>query len=231
MVRQRSLNFAPGTDWLYSNSGFSLAAIIVKRVTGKTLREYAEEQMFRPLQMSQTHFHDDNGMVVPGRTRGYGYRGAWKETVPNYSTVGATSLFTTVIDLVQWHRHLDEGLLGGPESLRTLLTPAVLTSGDSLQYALGIQHGSYRGVPTISHSGGDPGYRTHLLHFPSFKGGCRCCVTRMKPTQCCWASKRPIGSSRASCNRSGSRVTRQPGGVGQGDRALLERTDRGHCHG
>ncbi len=171
VVRQRSLNFAPGTDWLYSNSGFSLAAIIVKRITGKTLREYAEEQMFRPLQMSQTHFHDDNGMVVPGRTRGYGYRGAWKETVPNYSTVGATSLFTTVIDLVQWHRHLDEGLLGGPEPLRTLLTPAVLTSGDSLKYALGIQHGSYRGVPTISHGGGDPGYRTQLLHFPSFKGG------------------------------------------------------------
>lgn len=171
VARQRSLNFAPGTDWLYSNSGFSLAAIIVKRVTGKTLREYAEENMFRPLGMSQTHFHDDNGMVVPGRTRGYGYRGAWKETVPNYSTVGATSLFTTVIDLVQWHRHLDEGLLGGPEALRTLLTPAVLASGDTLKYALGISHGSYRGVPTISHSGGDPGYRTQLLHFPTFRGG------------------------------------------------------------
>jgi len=170
--RQRSLNFAPGTDWLYSNSGFTLAAIIVKRVTGKTLREYAEENMFRPLGMSQTHFHDDNGMVVPGRTRGYGYRAAaWKETVPNYSTVGATSLFTTVLDLVQWHRHLDEALLGGPDALRVLLTPAVLVSGDTLKYALGIQHGSYRGVPTISHSGGDPGYRTQLLHFPSFKGG------------------------------------------------------------
>lgn len=231
VVRQRSLNFAPGTDWLYSNSGFSLAAIIVKRVTGKTLREYAEEQMFRPLQMSQTHFHDDNGMVVPGRTRGYGYRGAWKETVPNYSTVGATSLFTTVIDLVQWHRHLDEGLLGGPESLRTLLTPAVLTSGDSLQYALGIQHGSYRGcrrfpIPEVIRATG----RIYSTSRAS-RAGCRCCVTRMKPTQCCWASKRPIGFSRASCNRSGSRVTRQPGGVGQGDRALLERTDRGHCHG
>ena len=172
VARQRSLNFAPGTDWLYSNSGFSLAAIIVKRVTGKTLREFAEENLFRPLGMSQSHFHDDNGMVVPGRTHGYGYRdAAWKETVPNYSTVGATSLFTTVIDLVQWHRHLDEGLLGGPEALRTLLTPAILTSGDTLKYALGIAHGSYRGVPTISHSGGDPGYRTQLLHFPSFKGG------------------------------------------------------------
>jgi CubicO group peptidase (beta-lactamase class C family) len=171
VARQRSLNFAPGTDWLYSNSGFSLAAIIVKRVTGKTLREYAEEQLFRPLQMSQTHWHDDNGMVVPGRTRGYGFRGSWKETVPNYSTVGATSLFTTVIDLVQWHRHLDEAVLGGPEALRTLLTPAVLASGDTLKYALGIQHGNYRGTPTISHSGGDPGYRSQLLHFPSFKGG------------------------------------------------------------
>ncbi len=172
VARQRSLNFPPGTDWLYSNSGFSLAAVIVKRVTGKTLREYAEAQIFEPLAMRQTHFHDDNAMVVPGRTRGYGYRdAAWKETVPNYSTVGATSLFTTVMDLAQWHRHLDEGILGGPDALQMLVTPAVLASGDTLKYALGIAHGFYRGVATLSHSGGDPGYRTHLLHFPSFRGG------------------------------------------------------------
>jgi CubicO group peptidase (beta-lactamase class C family) len=170
--RQKGLNFAPGTDWLYSNTGFSLAAVIVKRVTGKSLREYAGESLFGPLGMTRTHFHDDNQMVVPGRTRGYSRRGnEWRETVPNYSTVGATSLFTTVVDAVAWHRQLDEGTVGGAEALATLTTPAVLASGDTLGYALGISTGTYRGQRTLSHGGGDPGYRTHLLHFPGFKGG------------------------------------------------------------
>jgi CubicO group peptidase (beta-lactamase class C family) len=172
VTRQKGLNFTPGTDWLYSNTGFSLAAIIVKRVTGQTLRQWAEQNMFRPLRMSRTHFHDDNSMVVPGRTRGYGMRDReWRETVPNYSTVGATSLFTTVDDLVQWHRQLDEGTVGGKAALESLLTRGVLTSGDTLLYALGITHGTYRGQPTLSHGGGDPGYRTYLLHFPRFQGG------------------------------------------------------------
>ncbi len=172
VTRQRGLNFPPGTDWNYSNTGFTLAAVIVKRVTGKSLREYAEEVLFKPLGMSRTHFHDDNSMIVPGRTRGYTYRaGDWRENVPNYSTVGATSLFTTVADLVQWHRELDEGTVGGQAALETLFHRAVLASGDTLQYALGIQHGTYRGLHTISHSGGDPGYRTYVLHFPSLKAG------------------------------------------------------------
>ncbi len=172
VVRQKGLNFAPGTDWLYSNTGFSLAAIIVKRVTGKSLREYAEENMFRPLGMSRTHFHDDNSMIVPGRTRGHGMRDReWREVVPNYSTVGATSLFTTVDDLVRWHRQLDQGTVGGKAGLEALYTRGVLASGDTLLYALGITHGSYRGQPTVSHGGGDPGYRTYLLHFPRFQGG------------------------------------------------------------
>jgi CubicO group peptidase (beta-lactamase class C family) len=172
LTRQRGLNFAPGTEWLYSNSGFTLAAIIVKRVTGRTLREYSNEVLFGPLAMTHTHFHDDNSMVVPGRTRGYGQtNGEWHEYVPTYSTVGATSLFTTVLDFVQWHRELDEGIVGGKAALETLATRGVLLSGDTLPYALGIVHGTYRGQPTLSHGGGDAGYRTYLLHFPALKAG------------------------------------------------------------
>lgn len=172
LSRQQGLNFPPGTDWLYNNSGFTLAAVIVRRVTGQTLRQYANDRLFRPLGMSHTHFHDDNSMVVPGRTRGYGmWQGAWHEFVPTYSTVGATSLFTTVLDLVQWHRELDEGMVGGRGAIEELERPTVLQSADTLRYALGISHGQYRGQPTVSHDGGDAGYRTHLLHFPAIRAG------------------------------------------------------------
>jgi CubicO group peptidase (beta-lactamase class C family) len=170
--RQRGLNFAPDTDWLYSNTGFTLAAVIVKRVTGQSLRTFADSALFKPLGMRDTHFHDDNLMIVPGRTRGYTRRdGTWKETVPNYSTVGATSLFTTVEDLAKWHGQLANGVVGGRGALDALTRRAVLSSGDTLQYALGIAHGSYRGTPTLSHSGGDPGYSSFLLHFPRTASG------------------------------------------------------------
>ncbi len=172
VTRQRALNFTPGSDWLYSNSGFTLAAVIVKRVTGQSLRQFADSALFRPLGMRDTHFHDDNLEIVPGRTRGYTRRaGVWKETVPNYSTVGATSLFTTVEDLARWHGQLAEGTVGGRSAIDALIRAAVLSSGDTLRYALGIAHGSYRGAPTLSHSGGDPGYSSYLLHFPRTRSG------------------------------------------------------------
>lgn len=172
VTQQRALNFTPGTDWLYSNSGFTLAAVIVKRVTGQSLRDFADSALFRPLGMRDTHFHDDNLEIVPGRTRGYTRRaGTWKETVPNYSTVGATSLFTTVEDLARWHGQLADGTVGGRAAITELARGAVLASGDTLRYALGIALGSYRGAPTLSHSGGDPGYSSHLLHFPRTRSG------------------------------------------------------------
>ncbi|MBL8982217.1 MAG: beta-lactamase family protein [Gemmatimonadetes bacterium] len=172
LPRQHGLNFAPGTDWLYSNSGFTLGAVIVKRVTGQSLREFADSALFRPLGMRDTHFHDDNHMIVPGRTRGY-TRGpnGWLETVPNYSTVGATSLFTTVEDLARWHAQLAEGRVGGREAIAALARRGVLTTGDTLAYALGIVVGTYRGAPTLAHSGGDPGYSSYLLNFPQTGSG------------------------------------------------------------
>ncbi len=169
--RQQGLNFSPGSDWLYSNTGFTLAAVIVKRVTGQSLRVFADSALFKPLGMRDTHFHDDNHMIVPGRTRGYTRDGEWKETVPNYSTVGATSLFTTVEDLARWQGQLANGTVGGRAAIEALTTRAVLRSGESLQYALGIAHGTYRGTPTLSHSGGDPGYNSYLLHFPQTQSG------------------------------------------------------------
>jgi CubicO group peptidase (beta-lactamase class C family) len=172
VTRQRHLNFVPGTEWVYNNTGHTLAAVIVKRVTGLTLREYADRELFQPLGMSSTHFHDDNSMVVRDRARGYVKRGGeWHEMVPNYSTVGATSLFTTVENLAVWHRQMDLRERPNRAAWSRLLEPAVLANGDTIRYALGIIPGTYRGLATISHAGGDPGYRAHLLHFPAERFG------------------------------------------------------------
>src|SRR6185295_13423022 len=84
VARQTRPNFAPGEEWLYSNTGYTLLAVVVKRVSGKSLRQFADERMFKPLGMQHTHFHDDHTMIVKGRTSAYEPRdgGGWKISIP-----------------------------------------------------------------------------------------------------------------------------------------------------
>jgi CubicO group peptidase (beta-lactamase class C family) len=111
--RQKALNFTPGSEYLYSNTGYTLLAVIVKRVSGLSLRDFADQRIFKPLGMTSTHFHDDYTMLVPGRTSAYAPRGSsWHVSIPNFDTYGATSLYTTVGDLVKWEANFDNPIVG-----------------------------------------------------------------------------------------------------------------------
>lgn len=168
VARQKELNFVPGTEYLYSNTGYTLAGTIVRRVSGKSLRDFADERIFRPLGMTHTHFHDDYTMVVKGRAAAYsrGADGKWHVSLPNYDTYGATSLFTTVGDLLKWDVNVWKPTVGDETLLRDMRTSATLADGDSTGYGLGIATEVYRGTRLVGHSGGDAGYRTYLGRFP-----------------------------------------------------------------
>ena len=162
---QRALNFAPGSEHLYSNTGFTLAGILVERVSGRSLREFARERIFGPLGMTRTHFHDDHREIVPGRA--YGYEPGLKISIPAFDTVGATSLFTTVEDLAKWVTQI----------------PAPLAEPVVPSYGLGLRLGTHGGMPTIGHSGADAGYRSHVLWLPERELGVivLCNLSTMKP--------------------------------------------------
>lgn len=166
--RQKALNFVPGSEYLYSNTGYTLAGVIVKRVSGKSLREFAQERIFHPLGMTSTHFHDDYTMVVKGRAAGYarGNDGKWHVSLPNYDTYGATSLFTTVGDLLKWDANVWKPTVGDEATLREMRTSATLTTGDSTGYGLGIATEVFREARLVGHGGADAGYRTYLGRFP-----------------------------------------------------------------
>lgn len=166
--RQRDLNFVPGTEYLYSNTGYTLAAVIVRRVTGQSLRDFADERIFQPLGMDDTHFHDDYTMVVRGRAGGYAPvpSGGWRVSLPNFDTYGATSLFTTVGDLLRWEANFSSQTVGDEELLREMVTSATLVDGDSTGYGLGIATTIYRGARMVGHGGADAGYRSYLGRFP-----------------------------------------------------------------
>jgi CubicO group peptidase (beta-lactamase class C family) len=166
--RQRGLNFVPGTEYLYSNTGYTLAAVVVRRVSGRSLREFADERIFQPLGMTDTHFHDDYTMVVKGRAAGYARRpaGGWRVSLPNYDTYGATSLFTTVGDLLKWDANFATPRVGDEGMWREMMASGVLAGGDTTGYGLGIATEEYRGTRLVGHGGADAGYRTFLGHFP-----------------------------------------------------------------
>ena len=168
VTRQKALNFPPGSEYLYSNSGYTLAAIIVSRVAGMPMRQFAEERIFKPLGMTRTHFHDDYTMVVKGRTSAYERRrdGQWHVSIPNFDTYGATSLFTTVGDLLKWQENFRRPVVGDTALLRAMQTNAILTNGDTVGYGLGLTLGGAPGMRMIGHNGADAGYRAMTGRYP-----------------------------------------------------------------
>jgi CubicO group peptidase (beta-lactamase class C family) len=165
--RQRGLNFPPGTDWLYSNSGYTLLAAVVERVTGRSLREFARERIFDPLGMDRTVFRDDHETLIPDRAYAYAPdpEEGWKISIPDFAIVGASSLFTTVEDLAKWERNLRTGEVGGRDVVDGMLH-RVRIGGERHGYGHGLFVDEHRGLRTVSHGGADAGYRSQFLRYP-----------------------------------------------------------------
>ncbi|MFQ5791019.1 MAG: serine hydrolase domain-containing protein [Acidobacteriota bacterium] len=185
LARQQRLNFTPGDEYLYSNSGYFLLSQIILRATGKTLREFAEEHIFRPLGMDSTHFHDDFRMIVKNRASGYRPRGkgGFELDMTSLEMVGDGAVFTSVEDLSKWDRNFYDNRLGSPDLLRQMLTPGVLRGGVKQNYAFGLRVGRYRGLPTVGHGGSFVGFRAHMLRFPEqkFTVICLCNLSSIDP--------------------------------------------------
>ncbi len=179
ITRQRALNFAPGSDWLYSNTGFFLLSVIVKRVSGKTLREFAAESIFTPLGMTHTQYRDDHTALVPNRAMAYDpkeIQDGYKLDVSYFEQTGDGALHTSVEDLLKWDENFYSGQVGGQDFLAELQEPGRLSSGKVLDYAKGLRIADYRGLHTVSHGGAWGGYRAELLRFPEqhFSVACLC---------------------------------------------------------
>jgi CubicO group peptidase (beta-lactamase class C family) len=167
--RQRDLNFNPGDAYAYSNTGYVLLGVVVQRVTGKTLRQFEAEQVFGPLGMTSSQFHDDHNEPVKGRVIAYSPapNGRWKIDVWNNDIVGQGGLMTTIGDLQKWDENFYTGKVGGPGFLARQLQQGVLNNGTKLAYAFGLEIGEYLGLKMVEHSGSTGGYRTDISRFPA----------------------------------------------------------------
>lgn len=168
LARQQQLNFPPGSEHLYSNSGYFLLARLIRRLTGRTLREFADERIFQPLGMTDTHYHDRFHEVVPDRAVGYapdpedGYR----ISTTTLEMVGDGGVFTTVEDLAKWDRNFYTHEVGGEAIQELIHTTGTLEDGSELEYAFGLVVSDYRGLTMVSHGGSFVGYRAEMIRFP-----------------------------------------------------------------
>jgi CubicO group peptidase (beta-lactamase class C family) len=167
LSRQKTLNFPPGSQFLYSNTGYTLLAQVVKHVSGQPFRTFTNNRIFLPLGMSHTHFRDDHAEIVKDIAYGYApHNGGFGLSIPNFDTVGATSLLTTVEDLALWDENFYTARVGGETLVNQLQERGYLNDGTQLSYAAGLEIGKYHGLNMVSHAGTDAGYRADLIRFP-----------------------------------------------------------------
>ncbi len=180
LSRQRELNFEPGSRFLYSNSGYFLLGQIVLRVTGKTLREFAADEIFGPLGMKQSHFHDNHREIVPERAIGYSPadEGGFEIDLTTLEMIGDGGVFTSVEDLARWDANFYQPRVGGEATIAKMLEQGVLNSGESIDYASGLEISEYRGLRRVTHGGAFVGYRAQLARFPDQRLSVICLCNR-----------------------------------------------------
>jgi CubicO group peptidase (beta-lactamase class C family) len=187
IVRQETLNFEPGSEYLYSNSGYFLLSQIVKRVSGKTLSEFAEERIFAPLSMRHSRFHGDHRRIVPRRATGYdeGENGDFVIDMSDYEQTGDGAVYTTIEDLFLWDQNFYQPKVGTAEMLERMQTKGKLSNGEPIDYGLGLTMREIRGLKTVSHGGSWAGYRAQLLRFPEerLSVACLCNLGATNPSE------------------------------------------------
>jgi len=170
--RQPTLQNEPGAEFNYNNSAFSLATIVVERVTGRPFSEWMRDEVFLPLGMTKTWVRANPGQIIPGRSNGYiPGEGGFREVRDLYGSAGAGGIYTTPGDVAKWLRNFKTGQLGGPEVIRQLTTSFVLSSGSPTNYGYGVFLDTNRGLKRWQHGGNDVAHSSTFVYYPDLDAG------------------------------------------------------------
>lgn len=165
--RQKALNYEPGAEFSYTNTGYNLLAVIIERITGQSFAEFTRQQIFEPLGMKHTSWRDDFTRIVKGRAIAYvKEKDGFHNEMPFENVHGNGGLLTTVDDLLLWNENFTHGKVGGPALLAALQRRGRLNDGREIEYAGGLFMTSYDGLPEVSHGGATAGYRAFLARYP-----------------------------------------------------------------
>jgi CubicO group peptidase (beta-lactamase class C family) len=165
--RQKKLNYAPGEEYSYTNTGFFLLSQIVERASGMSLNAFARKRIFEPLGMSKTLIQDDHTQIIRDRATGYtrGEKG-FAISMSNWDETGDGNVYTTVRDMAKWDQAFYTGEALGKDLVEMMQTTGTLNSGKKIDYAWGLVVTEYRGLKVVEHGGAWVGFRAALVRFP-----------------------------------------------------------------
>ena len=165
--RQSRLNFTPGSDWSYSNTGYNLAAILVERVSGMSFARFTQERIFVPLGMTRTSWRDDHSRIVKHRATAYSKQAdGYHSLMPFENVVGNGGLLTTVADLLKWNENFERPVVGDANFAAQAQIGGKFNDGRSHNYAMGLFLFERRGLRSVAHGGATAGYRAFLARYP-----------------------------------------------------------------
>lgn len=167
LSRQTRLNFEPGLEYSYSNSGYNLLAVVVDRSSGMSFAEFSKTRLFEPAGMTHTQWRDSHRRIVRGRSSAYNRTDdGWEINRPVEYVHGNGGILTTVRDLGLWNQVLTTGGPWGQEFLALMHKPGVLNDGSEIDYAGGLMLSPLENVQSVTHTGSTAGYRAYLGRFP-----------------------------------------------------------------
>ena len=163
-----TLDFAPGAQWKYSNTGYQLLGVIVRRVSGSFYGDVLRDRVFAPLGMTTARIISEAD-IVPNRAAGYRLeRGTLRNqnwVSPSLNTTADGSLYLSLRDLIAWDRGIRSGAVLRPESWTQIFTPVTLNSGRSHPYGFGFEVDRIAGRDVQRHGGAWQGFKTYIARY------------------------------------------------------------------
>lgn len=168
---QDTLDFKPGDQYSYSNSGYLMLAMIIEKVSGMSFSEFVRKEIFQPLGMVHSLFLDDAAKLIPNRAWGYhiNLNDEVENMIMRFDLVGSGGLYTTVEDLYLWDQNFFHPKIGSSSFGDRLLTTGKLNDGTDTRYAFALVKDELMGHRLVGHSGSLGGYRAQYMQFPDDK--------------------------------------------------------------
>ena len=161
-------NFPAGSAFSYCNTGYMLLAEIIQKVSHLSYEAYLNEKIFQPLGMSHSFVMDIQGEIFPDMANSYSpSNNQWTAVYDNSTAFGQGGIYMSLDDIEKWFIHLTKAGKQEEPPIYSLLKKAVLTIGDTLNYALGIENDIFKNINFWQHTGSSAGYRTAFTWIPS----------------------------------------------------------------
>lgn len=172
ITKQKSLNFTPSDEFLYSNSGYVLLVKIIEKISGMKFGKFIEQKIFQPLGMYQTDIFDEHGKIIKNSAIGHTWagEGKFKQTGKiNSIVVGQSNMYTGVQDFLKWDNNFYKNKLGKWDFTKEMTSLTKLNNGNTGSYAFGLEIAEHNGLKTISHQGGTADFTAQYIQIPSEK--------------------------------------------------------------